>query len=104
MDESGADLEVRPPAVEELEALEQRPSVLAHYVRSQGACSPTLASNRVDQHALRLLHGLLDEVKDGITRLVLRVEDGGRPAKLQKKNSVLSAANSAKSVEPTKKK
>ena len=66
MNESGSNLEVRPPAVQEFEGLEEGPLILAHNVASEGACRPALPPDRVHEHRLGRLQSLLNEFKDGV--------------------------------------
>ena len=62
-------------AVDELEALIETPAVLLHEVGHQDSGGAGLAVQRVDEAALPHLHGLLDEVANGIDCVVFLVED-----------------------------
>ena len=50
MNESGSDLEVWPPAIQEFEGFEEGPLILAHDVACEGAGCPALTPDRVNEH------------------------------------------------------
>ena len=50
MNESGSDLEVWPPAIQEFEGFEEGPLILAHDVACEGARRPALPPDRVNKH------------------------------------------------------
>ena len=70
MNESGSDLEIWPPAIQEFEGFEEGPLILAHNVASKGARRPALAPDRVNKHWLSCLQSFLNEFKDGVWSLV----------------------------------
>ena len=92
MNESGSDLEVWPPAIQEFEGFEEGPLILAHDVACEGARRPALPPNRVNKNWLGRLQSFLNEFKDGVGSLVFWVPRVQQNLQVQSQSTRLQAS------------